>query len=51
MNIDQIRHKLLHEEGTYTRPDESVAYQMMCAVSNYTSQDLNHLYQKCSVGG
>ena len=29
MNIDQIRHKLQHEEGYYSKPDDSVAYQIM----------------------
>lgn len=51
MNIDQIRHKLQYEEGDYSKPDDSVAYQMMCAVSNYTPRDLSILHEKCSVGG
>lgn len=51
MGIDEIRDKLVKQEGKYTTPDESVAYQMMCAVSNYTPKDLNILRQKCMIGG
>ena len=51
MNVDQIRHKLQYEEGAYSKPEESVAYQMMCAVSNYSPRDLNILREKCAVGG
>lgn len=51
MGIDEIRDKLVNQEGQYATPDESVVYQMMCAVSNYTPKDLNILRQKCIVGG
>lgn len=51
MGIDEIRDKLLNQEGYYNIPDESVAYQMMCAVSNYSSKELNILKQKCIAGG
>lgn len=51
MGIDEIREKLVNQEGVYSKPDESVAYQMMCAVSNYSPRDLNILKQKCIVGG
>ena len=51
MGIDEIRDMLVNGEGHYTKPNESVAYQMMCAVSNYSPKELNILKEKCKIGG
>lgn len=45
MSINFVSTRLLQQAN------DSVAYQMICAVSNYTPRDLSILHEKCSVGG
>lgn len=47
MKPDSIRDLIVHHEGPYTSPLDSVVYQMMCSVSYYSREDLDELYEIC----
>lgn len=51
MPEEEIRDYILNREGAYNTPAESVVFQMMCAVSEYSNAELDELYQLCSSKG
>lgn len=51
MTPGEIRRQVLEGEGDVADPMESVIYQMMCAVSYYTPDELDELFRDCARGG
>lgn len=47
MNAEEIRKLIVFGEGDYLTPEDSVVYQMMCAVSYYTPDQLQTFYELC----
>lgn len=48
MEPSEIRHFILNEPDTYDIPENSVIYQMMTAVSDYSAEDIAAIYKACS---
>ena len=51
MNPEEIRNKIIYEEGKYDKPENNVVYQMMASVSYYTAEEIKKLYKLCLKGG
>ena len=51
MSFDQMLDIILNHEGDYDSPMDSVVYQMMCAVSYYSPDELDKLYDICNEKG
>lgn len=51
MPFEQMYDIILNHEGDYVSPMDSVVYQMMCAVSYYTPDELDRLYDICKEKG
>ncbi len=51
MPYEKMSQMIMEQEGTYAEPMDSVVYQMMCAVSYYTIEELEELYNICEHGG
>lgn len=51
MSLSDIEGRLIYGEGTYSSPEDSLAYQMMLSVSNYTSEQIKDAYLACKNGG
>lgn len=47
MSYEKMYDMVMNEEGKYTNPMDSVVYQMMCAVSYFTPNELDELYEIC----
>lgn len=47
MDKTEIRERIMHGEGDYDKPENSVVYQMMAAASYYTPQELKKRYNWC----
>lgn len=47
MSYEKMYDMIMNEEGKYTNPMDSVVYQMMCAVSYFTPNELDELYEIC----
>ena len=47
MPYEKMYDMIMNEEGPYDSPQDSVVYQMMCAVSYFTPNELDELYEKC----
>ena len=47
MPFEQMYDIILNQEGDYDSPMDSVVYQMMCAVSYYSPDELDKLYNIC----
>jgi tryptophanyl-tRNA synthetase len=48
MSHDKIFDIIVNQEPDYILSDDSIVYQMMCAVSQYSSKELNLLSEICS---
>ena len=51
MSYKEMYDKRMNEEGEYVSPLDSVVYQMMCAVSYYSPDELDRLFEECKQGG
>lgn len=51
MPFEQMYDIILNQEGDYDSPMDSVVYQMMCAVSYYSPDELDRLYDICKEKG
>lgn len=47
MKYEQMYNMIIFQEGNYKKPMDSVVYQMMCAVSYYSPEELEELYDVC----
>lgn len=47
MSYNQMKDLIINCEGDFKNPEESVVYQMMCAVSYYSTNELNDLFEIC----
>jgi len=47
MAPEAIRTRIMEDEGAYSTPHDSVVYQMMCAVSDYSGDELQRLFTAC----
>lgn len=47
MSQDEIRAKILNEKDDYRIPEESVIYQLITSVSDYSMSDLASIYEIC----
>lgn len=45
---DEIRNKIINEKDNYSKPEESVVYQLMSSVSYYSAEELIELYECCN---
>ena len=50
MPYEDMLKMIIEQEGEYNEPSDSVVYQMMCAVSYYTIEELVELYSICEYG-
>jgi len=51
MDPNEVRKRIMEGEGHYDKPENSVVYQMMAAVSTYSPQELEKCYIACLDGG
>lgn len=51
MSYEKMYDMIMNQEGDYESPMDSVVYQMMCAVSYYSPDDLDELYEICRQKG
>lgn len=51
MSADQISSLILDGEGEYSTPEDSVVFQMMCAVSSCSPSELERLSTECAEKG
>lgn len=51
MPYEKMYNMIMNEEDDYASPMDSVVYQMICAVSNYTPDELDVIYEKCMKNG
>ena len=51
MSYEKMYDMIMNQEGDYVSPMDSVVYQMMCAVSYYSPDDLDELYEICGQKG
>ena len=51
MSYEKMYDMIMNQEGEYNTPIDSVVYQMMCAVSYYTPDELDIIYEKCMKNG
>lgn len=51
MPYEKMYSMIMNEEDDYTSPMDSVVYQMICAVSYYTPDELDVIYKKCMKSG
>ena len=51
MSEDKIYDLVVNSKDEYKNPEESTIFQMMSAVSYYSSNELLKLYEKCIIGG
>lgn len=51
MKADEIRSKIISEEDNYKLPEDSVIYQLMSNVSNYSLDELKKLHDICKEKG
>lgn len=51
MPFEQMYDMIMNHEGNYETPMDSVVYQMMCAVSYYSPDELDSLYDICKEKG
>lgn len=51
MSYEKMYDMIMNQEGDYVSPMDSVVYQMMCAVSYYSPDDLDELYKICGQKG
>ena len=51
MSYEKMYDMIMNQEGDYESPMDSVVYQMMSAVSYYSPDDLDELYEICKLKG
>lgn len=51
MSYQKMYDMIMYQEGDYSSPMDSVVYQMMCAVSNYSPNELDKLFEICNSKG
>lgn len=51
MPYEKMYNMIMNEGDDYASPMDSVVYQMICAVSNYTPDELDVIYEKCMKNG
>lgn len=51
MSYEEMYDMIMNQEGNYESPMDSVVYQMMCAVSYYSPNELERLYIICEQKG
>ena len=51
LSAEEIKRRIMEGEGSHDKPENSVVYQMMSAVSYFTPKELAERYEACLNGG